>query len=83
MKDQMAQAIMCAFVSSNVSDSNLEPANLVDVMNDIAKVLWKISELYAQDLELRKESEAERLGGAKPAQAEQPVLLVKDDDIPF
>jgi hypothetical protein len=38
----IAQALMETLISPNVSDSNLEAANLVDVGDNIAAALWKL-----------------------------------------
>jgi hypothetical protein len=38
-----AEAIRSVFVSPNIADSNLEPANLVDVMANLAQAAWGIS----------------------------------------
>ena len=39
MKNLIADAISCAFVSENVSDSNGEAANLVDSLNEIGHAI--------------------------------------------
>lgn len=44
MNDNVAQAIRDAFISPNVCDSNLEPANLVDVFDRIACSLKRIAD---------------------------------------
>jgi hypothetical protein len=42
-KNLIAQAIVESLISPNVSDSNLEAANLVDVGDDISRALWKLA----------------------------------------
>jgi hypothetical protein len=42
-KDVIAQAIVESLISPNVSDSNLEAANLVDVGDEISRALWKLA----------------------------------------
>jgi hypothetical protein len=43
LHDPIASAIVYALTSPNVEDSNLEPANLVDVFDRIARSLAQIS----------------------------------------
>ena len=47
MKDkeqsEIAKALIRVFESPNVSDSNWEQANIVDVLDDLAKALWYIA----------------------------------------
>ena len=43
LENEIAKAIMLAFVSPNVSDSDLEAANLVDTTDDMASGLNNIS----------------------------------------
>lgn len=42
-KDKIANAISSVFVSPNVLDSNLEPANIVDAINHLANANMAIS----------------------------------------
>jgi hypothetical protein len=42
-KNLIAQALMETLISPNVSDDNLEAANLVDVGDNIAAALWKLA----------------------------------------
>jgi hypothetical protein len=42
-KNLIAQALIDALMSPNVSDSNLEAANLVDVGDNMADALWKLA----------------------------------------
>lgn len=44
----VAEALKQVFFSPNVSDSNFEPANLVDTTNNIAKALWAIAKALQQ-----------------------------------
>jgi hypothetical protein len=37
-----ASALLATLISPNVSDSNLEPANLVDVGDRLADALWQL-----------------------------------------
>ncbi len=39
----ISNAMKKCFISVNVQDSNMETANIVDVLDDIAKALWEIS----------------------------------------
>jgi hypothetical protein len=41
--DKVASAIDRNFTSPNVSDSNLEAANVVDALDNVAKALWCLS----------------------------------------
>jgi hypothetical protein len=41
-KNLLAQALRDTLISPNVSDSNLEAANLVDVGDNMAAALWKL-----------------------------------------
>jgi hypothetical protein len=36
------------FWSPNVSDSNFEPANIVDALSSIAKAIWKLAEVLGK-----------------------------------
>jgi hypothetical protein len=45
MSDQIAEALRETLISPNVSDANLEPANLVDVGNNIARALWCLARI--------------------------------------
>ena len=65
--DQIAKALLETLISPNVSDSNWEPANVVDVISDVGNALWKIArtnapesvgsiELHAQAVERAGES---------------------------
>jgi len=40
--NQIAEALMSSLISPNVSDSNLEPANVVDVLQYIARALHRL-----------------------------------------
>jgi len=42
-KNLIAQAIVESLISPNVSDSNLEAANLVDMGDRMADALWKLA----------------------------------------
>jgi hypothetical protein len=42
-KHLIAQAITAALISPNVSDANLEAANLVDVGDRMGDALWKLA----------------------------------------
>ena len=42
-KDLIAQALVESLISPNVSDSNMEAANLVDVGDNMAAALWKLA----------------------------------------
>jgi|APSaa5957512535_1039671.scaffolds.fasta_scaffold104058_2 hypothetical protein len=42
--EKLANAINNAFVSPNVSDSNLEPANIVDVIDKMANNMARIAD---------------------------------------
>jgi hypothetical protein len=46
-KNLLAQALRDTLISPNVSDSNLEAANLVDVGDNIASALWKLARTEA------------------------------------
>jgi hypothetical protein len=37
------EAILEALISPNVSDSNMEPANIVDALDKIGNALWAIA----------------------------------------
>jgi hypothetical protein len=65
--DQVAKALLETLISPNVSDSNWEAANVVDVIADVANAIWKIArtndpksvgsiELHAQAVERAGES---------------------------
>jgi hypothetical protein len=41
-KDAIADAIEYAFVSPNVSDRNMEPANIVDVIQSLSTSIYKL-----------------------------------------
>jgi hypothetical protein len=46
MKDfglKMEKALSSVFTSPNVSDSNMEPANVVDALDNIARALHRIA----------------------------------------
>lgn len=42
----IARTLRSCFISPNVSDSNMEAANLVDVLDDISRALWKIADIF-------------------------------------
>jgi hypothetical protein len=42
--DRIADAIDRTFSSPNVSDSNGEPANVVDVLDDIARAIFSLAQ---------------------------------------
>ena len=48
-KSLIAQAIVESLISPNVSDSNLEAANLVDVGDEISRALWKLARTEDRD----------------------------------
>lgn len=43
--EKLIQAISGCFISPNVSDSNGEDANIVDVLNNIAKGIFKLADV--------------------------------------
>jgi hypothetical protein len=47
-KNLIAQALVESLISPNVSDSNWEHANLVDVGDNIAAALWKLARTERQ-----------------------------------
>jgi|SRR6266850_1547943 len=51
--DEIAEAIRDAFISPNVHDSNLEPANLVDCMHGLVKAARRIADALEADLRAR------------------------------
>ncbi len=56
--NEIAAAIRYAFVSPNVPDSNLEPANLVDTSDRIASALFKLAKsVEGQTEEVRRVNE--------------------------
>lgn len=48
-KDQIAEALRLTFISPNVSDSNMEAANLVDVADNLARALWCLARVDDPD----------------------------------
>ena len=48
---EVAEAILAAFVSPNVPDFNLEAANVVDVIADLAKSIRYAGELIGEKLQ--------------------------------
>ncbi len=42
-QDRIVEAIEATLISPNVPDSNLESANVVDVLNDLSNNTWKIA----------------------------------------
>ena len=53
MDKEISAAIDRNFTSPNVSDRNMEHANLVDVFDDISRAFWRITALYECDLRNR------------------------------
>jgi len=43
MNDKIANSLKCCFISPNVGDSNMEPANVVDVIEHVAMNLDRIA----------------------------------------
>lgn len=43
--EKLTQALAGCFISPNVSDSNGEDANIVDVLNNIAKGIFKLADV--------------------------------------
>ena len=60
-KQLIAQALMESLISPNVSDSNLESANLVDVGDNIAAALWKLVRSSETDARGTLEAHAEAM----------------------
>jgi hypothetical protein len=44
-KDQVADAIRNCLISPSVADSNGESANVVDVIDDLSRGIWKCAEM--------------------------------------
>ena len=41
---QVAKALKSVFISPNVADSNLEPANIVDVLDRLARAIFALAD---------------------------------------
>lgn len=48
-KDPIAEALRDTLISPNVSDSNMESANIVDVADNIARALWCLGRMPDPD----------------------------------
>jgi len=58
--NNVAKAISESFISPNVSDSNWEPANIVDVLERIAVRLEHFNKLYEEHItyQFKKDNES-------------------------
>jgi len=73
MSEDTGNALRECFISPNVSDSNMEAANIVDVGNNIAKALWAI--VYEMRAEVPTVSETHGIN-----EKGKVVPLEKDDE---
>lgn len=74
----IAEALDRNLTSPNVPDSNLESANVVDVISELSRALWRIAALYECELRQRYDipadchsnAEFRNLAALGPAQVE-------------